>query len=134
MDHKRQSLLRRYGQGRGAEWYQDKLGFTLLNAKSYPDLGTRILFLEWNGFKLELIEDKAIQRAARRPNPPEHTRLPGVAQFSFTVDDLNEVAGLLQSRGVALVWGPMSYPDLGLKFLFFRDGDGNLIQLLQLLK
>lgn len=93
-----------------AKWYQDKLGFTLLNSKAYPDLGTRILFLEWNGFKLELIEDKAIKSLARRENPPKHTRLPGMAQFSFTVDDLDKAAD------------------------FFRDGEGNLIQLLQMLK
>ena len=71
---------------------------------------------------------------ARRENPPKHTRLPGIAQFSFTVDDLDKVAGLLKGRGVELAWGPMSYPDLGLKFLFFRDGEGNLVQLLQMLK
>ena len=118
---------------RAARWYEEKLGFKRLSAKDYPDYGTRIFFLEKAEFHLELIEDRNLSKdAPRRADPPKHTRLPGPSQFSFTVSDVDAVAGELKARGVDVPWGPISYPDLGLSFLFARDVEGNFIQFIQL--
>lgn len=115
-----------------AKWYQDKLGFTLLNSKEYPEFGTKISFLKLNDFRLELIED-VNSTPQKRDTPPKHTLIQGMAQFSFTIDNMDEVAEQLKAKNVDFAWGPIAYEDLGLKFLFVRDNEGNLIQFFEML-
>lgn len=114
-----------------ARWYQDKLGFTLLNSKDYPEFGTKISFLEKSDFRLELIED-VNSTPQKRDNPPKHTLIQGVAQFSFTIDNMDTVIDELKARKVEFAWGPITYEDLGMKFLFIRDNEG-LIQFFEML-
>lgn len=115
-----------------AKWYQDKLGFTLLNSKEYPEFGTQISFLTLNDFRLELIED-INSTPQKRNTPPQHSLIQGMAQFSFTIDNLDQVTEQLKARNVDFAWGPIAYEDLGLKFLFVRDNEGNLIQFFEML-
>ncbi|MDY6783845.1 MAG: VOC family protein [Cyanobacteriota bacterium] len=53
--------------------------------------------------------------------------------LSFKVRSLDEATQLLSAKGVKLTGTPWEYPDLGYSTTFFRDPDGNLIELQQAL-
>jgi catechol 2,3-dioxygenase-like lactoylglutathione lyase family enzyme len=111
-------------------WYSEKLGFREVQRKSYPEFKTSLAFLELNGYRVELIEDGSSQPGVRRADPPAHTAIQGISQFSFFTTDLNGVRSELIRRGTPITW-EFENAELGLKFLFIRDLNGNLIQYIQ---
>jgi hypothetical protein len=66
----------------------------------------------------------------QRSDPPAHTSLYGVSQFAFETDDVSTLKQELIERDVPIIW-EFENEELGAKFLFIRDPDGNLIQFLQ---
>jgi catechol 2,3-dioxygenase-like lactoylglutathione lyase family enzyme len=101
-----------------------------MKRKAYPQFQTSLIFLELNGFRVELIKDDNAKPGTKHPDPPAHTAVTGVAQFCFQTDDLAGVQAQLEQRGVRILF-PFQNEDLGVKFLFIRDPEGNLIQFLQ---
>lgn len=116
-----------------ARWYREKLGFQEVKRKSYPEFATSLVFLEKNGFQVELIRDENARADAPRPDPPAHTSRTGVSQFAFETDDLAAVRAALEARRVAIVW-QFENADLGVRFLFVRDPEGTLIQFIERLR
>lgn len=111
-------------------WYSEKLGFQEIQRKNYPEFKTSLAFLELNAYRVELIEDGNSQPGARRADPPGHTAIQGISQFSFLTTDLAGVRTELVRRGVPITW-EFENAELGVKFLFIRDLNGNLIQYIQ---
>jgi catechol 2,3-dioxygenase-like lactoylglutathione lyase family enzyme len=116
-----------------ARWYVEKLGFREVQRKNYPEFKTSLVFLELNGYRVELIQDGNATSGATRPDPPAHTATYGISQFAFRTTDLSQVRAELVQRSVPIVW-EFENSDLGARFLFIRDVNGNLIQFLQSLK
>ncbi len=113
-----------------ARWYVEKLGFQEVQRKEYAAFRTSLVFLELNGFRVELIHDGHSNSGAPCPDPPAHTSSFGLSQFALRTADLAAVKRELTTRGVPIVW-EFENAELGAKFLFIRDADGNLIQYLQ---
>ena len=111
-------------------WYASKLRFHEVGRKEYLEFHTRLRFLELNGWRVELIEDKGARAVERRPDPPQHTALLGASQFCLETDDLEAVKRSLATAGVPITW-EFQNVDLRVHFVFIRDPDGNLIQYLQ---
>jgi len=116
---------------RMTRWYQNTLGFRPVSAKDYPEFKTRLVFLERDGFRIELIEDARSKAGPERADPPGHTALRGVSQFAFEVGNIETTKQQLGERGAEFVWDLQRYPDLGVAFLFVRDPEGNLIQFVE---
>jgi methylmalonyl-CoA/ethylmalonyl-CoA epimerase len=113
-----------------ATWYKDKLGFTEVKRKDYPEFSTALVFLEKNGYRVELIYDSNAKAGITRSDPPTHTGVHGISQFAFETDDLPAVRSQLEERGVEIVW-QFENADLEARFLFIRDPEQNLIQFLE---
>ena len=59
-----------------ADWYTQKLGFQQVREKSYPEFNTSLIFLEQNGYRVELIQDgNAKQDTKVRPTFAETKRI-----------------------------------------------------------
>ncbi len=58
----------------------------------------------------------------------------GVSHVAFTVDDLGAEYERLQAKGVAFNAPPQNSPDGYAKVTFCKDPDGNLIELVEVLK
>ena len=113
------------------DWYVQKLGFRKIQEKSYPNFKTSIVFLEQNGFRIELIYDEnAQQDVVVRPTPPAHTSVLGPSQCCFLTERLDALKRELEEKEVAIEW-EFENKELGVTFLFVRDPEGNLIQFLQ---
>lgn len=113
-----------------AKWYKEQLGFEEVLRREFPEFGTRIVFLETNGVRIELIEDKKWQ-PVNRPNPPQHTTIQGVSQITFKVDDIQKVIERVKSRPIDIAWDLIVVKDIGFKEFFIRDNEGNIIQFLE---
>src|SRR5229473_7071713 len=71
-----------------ARWYVEKLGFREVQRENYPEFKTSLVFLELNGYRVELIQDGNATSGATRPDPPVHTAIYGISQFAFRTTDL----------------------------------------------
>ena len=116
-----------------ANWYVEKLGFKIVQRKSYPEFNTSLIFTEKNGFRVELIKDGNAASGTKRADPPAHTSIHGISQFAFETDDVLSLKQELLERDVPIAW-EFENAELGVRFLFVRDPEGNLIQFLQRLK
>jgi catechol 2,3-dioxygenase-like lactoylglutathione lyase family enzyme len=114
----------------GIRWYTEKLGFKVVKRKSYPEFKTSLVFMELNGYNVELIQDESAKPSPARPNPPAHTSTHGISQFQFRTTDLAAVKRELVAKQVPIVW-EFENQELGAKFLVIRDLNSNLIFFLQ---
>jgi catechol 2,3-dioxygenase-like lactoylglutathione lyase family enzyme len=114
----------------GIKWYTEKLGFKVMKRKSYPEFKTSLVFMELNGYNVELIQDGNAKPTPPRPDPPAHTSTYGITQFQFRTTDLSAVKKELISKQIPIVW-EFENQELGAKFLVIRDLNANLIFFLQ---
>jgi methylmalonyl-CoA/ethylmalonyl-CoA epimerase len=113
-----------------AAWYDEILGFKIDKTKSYPEFGTRLAFLVRDGFRVELIEDANAVPGLVRPDAPAHTGTHGFSQFMFGTDDLATVKAKLMEKEVPIHF-EFENAELGVRFLFIRDPNQNLIAFVQ---
>lgn len=111
-------------------WYQDILGFSLLFYQNFPQYGTSLAILDINGTRLELIQDDSATYGILRNDPPKHTRVFGVSQFSFVVADIQSTMKTLSAKNIPTEFF-FKNDDLQLYFVFIRDLNGNLVQFIQ---
>ena len=111
-------------------WYRDNLGFEVVQSRDFPEYGTRIVFLETSGIRIEFIEDVRWQPYPR-PDPPYHTGFQGVSQIGFFVDDMEAVQQRVKERALTIAWDVITVEDLRMKEFFIRDPEGNLVQFIQ---
>jgi methylmalonyl-CoA/ethylmalonyl-CoA epimerase len=113
-----------------ANWYKENLGFEEVLRREFPEYGTRIVFLEVNGIRIELIEDQK-WHPIDRPNPPQHTTIQGVSQITFKVDNIADVIERVKNRPITIAWDLVIVKDIGFKEFFIRDNEGNIVQFVE---
>ncbi|MEL6429219.1 MAG: VOC family protein [Planctomycetota bacterium] len=112
-------------------WYTDVLDFELDVQWTVPELpGFRLAYIRRGDWRIELIDS-----GARTPGPVEpmafdaFLRTPGFSHLCFRVEDVDAVAGVLSDRGVTFEVPPTDFPDVQRRVAFFRDFDGNYLEL-----
>jgi uncharacterized protein len=113
---------------KSSAWYKDILGFEMFYQKDYGP--AKVAYLRKKNFQLELIENKKFV-AEKRPDPPvDHSIKQGVTHLTFHVDcDLDAFQNELKKKNVIIAFPLMVAEELGLKVMFIRDPDGNLVEL-----
>ncbi|KAB1158333.1 hypothetical protein F7018_09120 [Tenacibaculum aiptasiae] len=113
------------------DWYSNNLGFKKVKEKEYSEFNTYLIFLELNGYRVELIKDyDAVPKITNPKSPQRHTGVWGQTQFCFYTEDLEKVKQELINKNVSVDW-EYENKDLGVKFFFIKDPEGNMIQFLQ---
>ena len=115
---------------RSVDWYGRNLGFRCVLRQDLPRFGARIAYLDSPGGRIELLQPGQLVRA-RRPDPPEHGGMQGPTQLSVTVDDLAAAAERVRERSLTVAMPPLDAPALGVRVMFIRDEDDNLIELVE---
>jgi len=117
-------------------WYEDKLGFKVVKRMELPKYDLRLVFLELNGFRIELFENKKSFSVKKYVSDYKEMSglLQGVAKFGFLVDDAEMAAKILKERGVQFEVELREDKGFGVKFFIISDNSGNLIQYFQKLK
>lgn len=120
---------------RARRWYEEVLGFRVRNELSIPDepagtllrvdppVGMTALYLEREGFVLELLH---FAREGNAPRRERHLTEPGLTHLSFSVDDISASAALAGELG-GEVLADTEIPGAA---IMVRDPDGQLVELL----
>jgi len=103
-----------------AHWYVDNLGFHI----NYSYSGN-FFVRSPNGSMLELIPSDS----ALKPQTPENFKNPGIRHLAIAVDDFDSALAQLKAKAVHFLGEPFS--NQGNRLVFFTDGDGNLLHLIQ---
>lgn len=121
-----------------AAWYEVNLHFTITKEMNLPEHRLRIVFLDFNGFTLELIESKdsvSVKDVKNHiPALKDRDKLQGFIKLGFLVHDVDVLAAELKRKGVKLAMEPTDDPPFGTKFFLVEDNDGNVLQFFQFLK
>ncbi len=100
-----------------AQWYVDHLGFRI----NFEYAGNYFVKAP-NGSLLEIIPSEG-ERA------PQTLKDPGIRHLAIAVDNFDMAYQQLKTKGVQFVAEP--YETQGNRLVFFADGDGNFVHLIQ---
>lgn len=113
-------------------WYQRAFGFHLQSDKVLPALNSRVVFLELDGFQLELFQYLGTDGhplPPERREPNEDLKTCGVKHVAYQVDDLAKLMAHLEDMGADVAMAPF---EMGSNLVcFVRDCSGSLIELIQ---
>lgn len=100
-----------------AQWYVDHLGFRI----NFEYAGNYFVKAP-NGSLLEIIPSEG-ERA------PQAMKDPGIRHLAIAVDDFDMAYQQLKGKGVTFLTEP--FETQGNRLVFFADGDGNFVHLIQ---
>ena len=87
-------------------------------------------YIAANGFMIEVVgTPKDFQSEKVAPDVFTAMSDRGYVHIAFTSADVDAVAAELLSRGVALELPPTNFDAAGVRLLFIRDNNGNLIEI-----
>ncbi len=115
-------------------WYGSMLGFKVTKDVPIGEGGGKVRFIENGNARIELIFQPDGQAGPVRAVPPAHATVRGPAQITMEVPDLDAARAALAARGVEIALDITPLPPLGIRILFLRDPEGNLVELVQRLE
>jgi methylmalonyl-CoA epimerase len=110
---------------RAVAFYRDLLGLEVLGQLFLEDGTIKLVFLRSGGGCVELFEYRD-QDAATAVGVPD--TVGGFKHLALQTDDVDGVAARLKAAGVAFTLEPLDAVG-GVRLAFFRDPDGNLLEL-----
>jgi glyoxylase I family protein len=99
-----------------AQWYVDNLEFRI----NYTYAGNYFVRAQ-NGSMIEIIPSEG-------DRPSNKMKDPGIRHFAIEVDDFDQAAEVLKSRGIEFITDPIN--NQGNRLVFFTDLDGNILHLI----
>jgi catechol 2,3-dioxygenase-like lactoylglutathione lyase family enzyme len=110
---------------RSVRFYRDLLGFEVLGQLFLNEGTFKIVYLRSGGACIELFEfrDHDAETAVGVPDT-----VGGFKHVALQTDDVDGVAARLKAAGVAFTLDPLDAVG-GVRLAFFRDPDGNLLEL-----
>lgn len=113
------------------EWYRSILGFEIVREwaiDGYPDV--EVGYISANGFMIEIVGTKeSFQDEKVAPDVFAAMSDRGYVHLAFNSADVDAVAVELTRRGVELELPPTNFDAAGVRLLFIRDNNGNLIEI-----
>jgi methylmalonyl-CoA/ethylmalonyl-CoA epimerase len=116
------------------DWYKEILGFEFIWERDFPEIKTKIVFLQQGDFKIELFEHYQTQAlAAERKHPLSDMQQQGTKHICFEVKSLEKIFEVFKEKKVDIVMGPLLSPPKDAMMGFIRDNTGNLIEIIELI-
>ncbi|MGF1480187.1 MAG: VOC family protein [Cyanophyceae cyanobacterium] len=111
------------------KFYRDVLGFEVAFADDDDE------YTEFNtgNTRLSIFDRQKLREFVGPDEPMSYERSYAGVALSFQVHNLDEAVAELKHQGVTIISPPWNFPDRGFLSACFRDPDGNLIELQQLL-
>lgn len=119
-----------YNMEESIAWYRKNLGFEVVKDDGYcPPLGAKIVFIEKDGYQIELFEydePKDIPEDRKMPNTDLQTV--GTKHVAFATDDMDALKAGFVENGVDIAHEVRMGDDA---VMFVRDCNGVLIEFIQ---
>lgn len=114
------------------DWYQEKLGFEILNRTDNAAIGLKQANLRRGNCLIELIELRSVLvQDTILADHPKGTRMAGFFKFGFTVSDFSSWVDHLEQAGADFHGQVVKDPISGKQTVILKDPDGNRIQLFE---
>lgn len=114
---------------RSATWYADVLGFHVVSQRYQEQLQAVLLFMERDGFQLELFQYNRPKRLPpERLHPDTDLQTIGTKHIAFSTDDLAALLRHCEQKQVDIVF---QKEIRGKPMCFLRDPDHILIEIIQ---
>ena len=105
-----------------AQWYQDVLGWRVIyDSKGKPPA---FFLATEDGSMIEIIPSPKTS-----PGSAPVLNEPGIRHLAITVNDFDKAYGVLQAKKVNFIEPPKDGAN-GVKVVFFRDPEGNILHLM----
>jgi methylmalonyl-CoA/ethylmalonyl-CoA epimerase len=115
-------------------WYKEILDFEFMWERDFPEIKTKIAFLQHDDFKIELFEHHQTQElAVERKHPLTDMQQQGTKHICFETRNLEKLFEQFKEKKVDIVMGPMLSPPKDAMMGFIRDNTGNLIEIIELI-
>lgn len=111
-----------------AQWYVDYLGFSVSDRFSLTRPDNRqidVIRIARPGLQLN------ISQFPGSVSPNRSTENQGWRHLAFEVEDVDRIYQQLRSQGVQFMTEPFTYDPPGYRVVFFRDPEGNILELYQ---
>lgn len=108
-----------------AKWYTQKLGFTESRRVKLDGGKIEIAWMIIPGFRIDLAQVRGSVRIKEQKEIP----LQGWRHLAFEVDDVDKAYALLKARGVEFGGQPVNYAPPGIRIVYFKDLEGNILEL-----
>ncbi|MBD2463629.1 VOC family protein [Oscillatoria sp. FACHB-1407] len=113
-----------------SQWYSEKLGFTETKRVVLDNGNVQIAWMEIPGFRIDLAQVQGSGRPEEQNAlPPQHMLSQGWRHLAFAVDDVDRAYEALSDRGVEFISPPATYDPPGIRIVYFKDIDGNILEL-----
>ena len=106
------------------EFYTKKLEFRLISIDTSEESKIKFAFLDFNGSKLELLENLA------GPYSKPQVVEPYCPHYCIEVDDINAAVDHLKANDIEILSGPFACV-AGETLVYFADLDGNVFEYVQ---
>ena len=116
-----------------AAWYETVFGFRVISDAVVPRLCARIVFLELDGFQLELFQylgEDGHPLPEERRHPDEDLKTCGTKHVAYGVKDMAAMMAHLKAHQVTVIKPPFDMN--GDWVCFIADNSGTLIELIEL--
>jgi len=114
-------------------WYRDTLGFEVVRTWTTAETSGRAAYIERDAFRIELLWRKgsgAPPDVANEPRDPVADILAhGIKHVGFVVADVDAAIAALERRRVPIAIRPADNAEAGVRFAFFYDLAGNVLEL-----
>ena len=119
-----------YNMKESVEWYRKNLGFEVVKEDGYvPPLKATIVFMEKDGFQLELFEYEQPKKMPEdRLKPNTDLQTVGTKHIAFATDDMEALKAGFVENGVDIAHEVQMG---GEAVMFVRDCNGVLIEFIQ---
>lgn len=114
------------------EWYETVFGSRVISDAVVPRLCARIVFLELDGFQLELFQylgEDGRPLPEERRDPDEDLKTCGTKHVAYAVEDMAAMAAHLEACQVTVIKSPFDMN--GDWVCFIADNAGTLIELIE---
>lgn len=119
-----------YNMDQSIAWYEKNLGFSLVKDDGFvPPLKARVVFMERDGFQIELFEYESPKKMPEdRLMPNSDLQTVGTKHVAFSVDNMDEFKAGLLENGVDIAHEVRMGTDA---VMFIRDCNGVLLEFIQ---
>ncbi len=111
------------------KWYEQKLGFTETRRVVMDDGNIQFAFMQVSGYRIYIAQIRGSVRLEDPNQVPNHLLTQGWRHVVLEVDDVDKAYKSLKARGVEFVGQPTTHNPPGIRVVYFKDLEGNVLEL-----
>ncbi len=111
------------------KWYEQKLGFTETRRVVMDGGNIQFAFMQISRYRIYIAQIRGSVRLEDPNQVPNHLLTQGWRHVVLEVDNVDKAYKILKARGVEFVGQPTTHNPPGIRVVYFKDLEGNVLEL-----